>query len=280
MIRLGGGGVPCDSSDPRDLARAHRAFGYSAAYCPGVSLNDKERIKAIRDAFAAEDVVIAEVGAWGNMIPPNAAEREAKFKSVCERLALADEIGARCCVDYLGTPVPNSQIAPHPDLVAQAGFDWAVEIVRKIVDAVKPKRAKFGLEMMQWMPPDSPEQYAALLKAVDRPGFGVHLDPVNIVITPRLYYNTGALIRHCFELLGDQIVSCHAKDLTMRGELALHFDEVLMGTGNMDYRAYLTELNKLPQPPPLMLEHIKGKEFVVARDHLFALGRELGIEFA
>jgi len=279
MIRLGGGGIPCKSDDPGELARAHRDFGYTAAYCPAVSIEDKERIKDIREAFAGEDVVIAEVGAWGNQIPPDPKEREEKFKFVCERLAVAEEVGARCCVDYLGTPVPNSNIAPHLDLVLQAGFDWAVEQVRKVLDEVKPTRTKFTLEMMQWMPPDSPEQYLELIKAVGRPGFAVHLDPVNIIVSPRMYFNTGAVIRRCFELLGEHIVSCHAKDLILRDKLALHLDEVLLGTGNMDYRTYLTELDKLPQQPPLMLEHIKGDEYRVARDHLFALGGELGISF-
>ncbi len=280
MIRLGGQGVPCSSDDPKDLARAHREFGYSAAYCPRCTLDDKERIKAIRDAFAAEDVVIAEVGAWGNMIPPDEADREKKFVDVCERLALADEVGARCCVDYLGTPVPGGNIDPHPALVSQEGFDWAVEVVRRIVDAVKPQRAKFALEMMQWMPPDSPEQYAALVKAIDRPGFAVHLDPVNVVIAPRLYYNTGELIRRCFRLLGEHIVSCHAKDITLRATLAMHLDEVPLGAGDMDYHTYLRELDKLPQTPPIMLEHLKPEQYPAARDHLLKVGHEIGVTFA
>lgn len=280
MIRLGGSGVPCASDDPTDLARAHRAFGYSAAYCPGCALSDTARIRAISDAFAAEDVVIAEVGAWGNQIPADEEERQKKFKSVCERLALADEIGALCCVDYLGTPVPGGNIDPHPDLVTQKGFDWAVEVVRKVVDEVKPRRAKFALEMMQWMPPDSAECYAELLKAVDRPGFGVHLDPVNIIITPRMYFNTGHVIRRCFELLGEGIVSCHAKDLTLRATLAMHLDEVPLGTGNMDYHTYLTELDKLPQTPPIMLEHLKAEQYPAARDHMLKVGQEVGVTFA
>ena len=280
MIRLGGSGVPSPSDDPRDIARAHREFGYSAAFCPRCSLDDTDRIRAIREGFAAEDVVLAEVGAWGNMIPPDEQEREKKFRSVCERLALADAVGARCCVNYLGTPVPGGNIDPHPTLVSPQGFDWAVEVVRRILDEVQPKQAKFSLEMMQWMPPYTAEQYADLVKAIDRPGFAVHLDPVNIIITPTMYWNTGDVVRRCFELLGERIVSCHAKDLTLRADLAMHLDEVPMGTGNMDYRTYLTELDKLPQTPPLMLEHLKPEQYPAARDHLLGLGQELGIEFA
>jgi hypothetical protein len=36
--------------DPEELALAHRKLGYRAAYCPGVSLNDKARIDAISKA--------------------------------------------------------------------------------------------------------------------------------------------------------------------------------------------------------------------------------------
>src|SRR5271154_4736084 len=62
-----GGPVFLKSDDPRELAREHRRLGYSAAYCPMASLSDTARIDAIQKAFAAENVVIAEVGAWKNM---------------------------------------------------------------------------------------------------------------------------------------------------------------------------------------------------------------------
>src|SRR5690348_7022246 len=59
-IRLGGPAF-ADTEDPAELARTHRKLGYSAAYCPNVSLNDSAKIRAYADAFAELDVVIAEV---------------------------------------------------------------------------------------------------------------------------------------------------------------------------------------------------------------------------
>ena len=52
--------------------------------------------------------------------------------------------------------------------------------VRELIDAVKPKRAKFALEMMQYSLPDSVDGYLDLIRAVDRPAFAAHLDPVNL----------------------------------------------------------------------------------------------------
>src|SRR5512140_1519608 len=55
-IRLGGPAF-ADTQDPEELALAHRKLGYSAAYCPGISLKDSARIRAVADAFAKHDVV-------------------------------------------------------------------------------------------------------------------------------------------------------------------------------------------------------------------------------
>src|SRR5205823_3415511 len=69
-VRLGGP-IFLKSDDPAELAREHRRLGYSAAYCPAANVDDGGRIRAIREAFAAEGVVIAEVGAWRNMLDPD-----------------------------------------------------------------------------------------------------------------------------------------------------------------------------------------------------------------
>jgi hypothetical protein len=56
--------------------------------------------------------------------------------------------------------------------------------------------------MMGWALPDSPESCAKLLKAVDRPGFGVHLDPCNLVNSPAKFYGNRDLLNECFDKLG------------------------------------------------------------------------------
>src|SRR5947209_19733560 len=75
-IRLGGP-IFLRSEDPRELAREHRRLGYSAAYCPMAKADDTARVAEIQKAFAAENVVIAEVGAWKNMLDPDGETRRA-----------------------------------------------------------------------------------------------------------------------------------------------------------------------------------------------------------
>ena len=111
------------------------------------------------------------------MISPDLEKRGAQIDTVCERLVVADEVGALGCVNYAGTYDLASSTAPHPKNLTDECFDLIVEVVRQILDTVKPRRASFLLEMMPAVFPDSADSYVTLLKAVDRPSFRVHLDP-------------------------------------------------------------------------------------------------------
>ena len=278
-IRLGGPSF-AKTEDPEALALAHRKLGYGAAYCPNVALNDTARISALRDAFAKHDVVIAEVGRWCNLLDPDPEKRRKNLQTVTDGLALAEAVGARCCVDIAGSFNETSWFGPHPDNLSPKHFDASVENARKIVDAVKPKRARFAYEMMGWAFPDSPDSCARLVKAVDRPAFGVHLDICNLINSPEKFYRNTALLNECFDKLGHWIVSCHAKDLTWDIEMNIHFREVVPGKGSLDYATYLRRLAQLPQNPPLMIEHLaNAEEYTAGREYILEAGRKAGLTF-
>lgn len=278
-VRLGAP-VFSDSDDPEELARTHRHLGYSAAYCPEASPADRERTEAIRKAFSAADVAIAEVGAWKNMLDPDAEARRDNLRYVVDRLTLAEAVGARCCVNIAGSYNPEIWYGPHPKNLTQEAFDATVENCRKVIDEVKPTRTKFSIEMMGWVWPDSPDAYLRLIRAVDREAFGVHIDVCNIINSPRRFYRNAELIRECFQKLGGRAVSCHAKDLRWEVELNVHFVEVIPGRGQVDYRTYLIELSKAPVEAPLMIEHLKGPdEYLEAFNHIKRVGADVGVGF-
>ncbi len=279
-IRLGGP-VFLKSSDPRELAREHRRLGYSAAYCPETKVEETALVREIEKAFAAENVVIAEVGAWVNMLDPDAAKRAKNLRYVVERLALAEAVGARCCPDIAGSYNSTIWYGPHPKNLSQEFFDATVENCRRVIDEVKPKRTRFTIEMMGWSLPDGPDAYLKLIRAVDRSGFAVHMDVCNGINSPAKFYRSGEFISECFRTLGPWIASCHAKDLQWITELNVHFLEVVPGRGEVDYRTYLTELSKLPVDAPLMLEHLKtAEEYEEGKRYIMKVGSELGLAFA
>jgi sugar phosphate isomerase/epimerase len=280
-IRLGGP-IFLESEDPEELAREYRRLGYSAATCPKATAEDSARVRAIEKAFAAHDVVLAEVGAWVNMLDPDSEKRRANLKYVSDRLALAEAVGARCCVDIAGSYHPTVWYGLHPKNYTREAFDATVENCRTVIDAIKPTRTKFSIEMQVGLQPQGVDGYLKLIKAVDRKSFGVHLDVCNGIDSPDMFYRTGDHIRNCFEKLGRWILSCHAKDLAWVPDgYNLHLAEVIPGRGEVDYRAYLTELSKMPVETPLILEHLKGAEqYEEGKKHILKVGAELGFTFA
>jgi sugar phosphate isomerase/epimerase len=278
-IRLGAP-VSVPGNDPEELARAHRSKGYRAAYCPKVPIDDRERLRDTEAAFARNGVVIAEVGRWVNLLDSDATARRKNIATVTEGLALADAVGARCCVDIAGSFSPTSWFGPHPDNLSPRFFDAAVENARAIIDAVKPSRTTFTYEMMAWSLPDSPDACLRMIEAVDRKTFAVHLDPCNLINSPERYYRSSEILRECYRKLGPRIASVHAKDLSWDVEMAVHFREVRIGLGSIDYAVFLAEHARYAPEAPLMLEHLPSEaEYEAARDQVLATGARIGVRF-
>lgn len=276
-LRLGGPTFE-KYEDPEGWVKAVKKLGYSAAYCPVGAEAADDVVKAYARAADEADIIIAEVGAWSNPISPDEKTRLAAQEKCRKQLALADRIGARCCVNISGSRGEQWDGPSAKNLTAET-FDMIVETTRAIIDDVKPTRTHFTLETMPWAYPDSPDSYVALLKAIDRKRFAVHMDPVNLVCSPQRYFTSGELIRECFAKLGPYIKSCHAKDILLQTKLTTHLDEIRPGSGGLDYAAFLTELSKIPGTP-LMLEHLKGaEEYKLAADYVRGVAKSIGLSF-
>lgn len=257
-MRLGGP-VFGDIADPDAWVAAVRDSGYRAAYCPVAPDADDATVAAYEDAARKADIVIAEVGAWSNPISPDPhVAHEAKRKCI-DSLALAERIGARCCVNIAGSRGSKWDGPSREDLTEET-FDVIVRTVREIIDAVKPTRTFYTLETMPWMYPNSPESYARLIDAIDRPGFAVHFDAVNLINDPQKYFENAALIERFVQVLGPKIRSCHAKDIRLEDRLTVHLDEIRPGLGGVDYAAFLRAVDSLGADTPLMLEHLPSED--------------------
>ena len=254
-----------------------RAAGYRAAYCPLPPEADEQTVKAYEAAARKADIVIAEVGAWSNPLSPDPATAKAAVEKCTAALALADRIGARCCVNIAGSCGPKWDGPDQADLT-EATFEKIVAVIRTLIDAVKPTRTFYALETMPWMYPDSPDAYLRLIKAIDRKAFAVHLDPVNLVNSPQRYFSNGRLIEECFSKLGAHIKSCHAKDILLRDNLTVHLDEVRPGLGKLDYPLFLRSVARLEADVPLMLEHLPDEsEYGAGAAHIRSVAAKEGL---
>lgn len=276
-MRLGGP-VFSEFQDPQQWIASLRQEGYRAAYCPVSADADETTVRAYAQAAEQADIVIAEVGAWSNPISPDPEIRSRAISHCQKQLALADRIGARCCVNIAGSRGEKWD-GHHPHNLTEDTFDLILTTVRQIIDAVNPTRTCYTLETMPRMYPDSADSYLRLVEAIARKQFAVHFDPVNLVSSPQRYYRNGELIRDFVDKLGPHIKSCHAKDIALSEKLTVHLDEVPPGLGNLDYGVLLRELNGLHPDTPLMMEHLStAEEFRQAAIFIRGIAAEIGVE--
>jgi sugar phosphate isomerase/epimerase len=271
--------LPRTWDSPTGWVDALRRHGFRAAYWPLPDDAGEPEVDAYADAAHAAGVVIAEIGAWhANPISPDEATRASGVERCRVQLALAERVGARCCVNVAGSRGAQWD-APHPDNLSADTFALIVDTVREILDAVQPTRTYFTLEPMPWTLPDSPDSYLALLRAIDRPRFAVHLDPVNFVNSPAKLYDNAALLRECFAKLGPHIRSVHAKDIVLEPRLTVHLQEVRPGLGVLDYAVLLRELARLDPDTPVLVEHLGSEaDYAEAVAHIRGVAGALGVD--
>lgn len=260
-MRLGGP-VFYNGDDPQEFVLAHVRKGYRAALCPrGLCAGDSAAISVYRQAAAREDLIFAEVGAWCNPLSEDRKEARDAREKICERLSLADELGARACVNVVGTKCADNWYGPDERNYTQDFFDEAVAVYRSVIDAVRPRRTRMTFEMMPYCFLDSAQEYLRFLKALDRPQTGVHLDLVNCINSPRRYFSSREWIAGTFRVLaGTPVCSVHLKDILLEKQpVSTVFKEVPIGRGGLCFAQLVKELNKLPEDTPVLLEHLRDE---------------------
>ena len=109
--------------DPGAWITQLQKLGYRAAYCPVGTDADEKEIRAYEEAAKKHDVVISEVGAWSNTIDPDQEKAAGAIETCIAGLELAEQIGAKCCVNISGSRNQKYWAGPHEDNFSPEEFD-------------------------------------------------------------------------------------------------------------------------------------------------------------
>ena len=221
--------------------------------------HDDSKVDDYVQACHDYDLLIAEVKAWSNPMHSDSKERAKNVKYCQEQLRLADEIGAKCCVNIAGS-CGEIWDGGYVENYSGDTRKKIIETTQEIIDAVNPTRSFYTLEPMPWMLPDGPESYLKLLEDVDRSGFAVHMDIVNMINCPERYFFNTAFIEKCFDLLGPYIKSCHVKDIRLETFLTFNLKETACGDGNLDIIKYGQCVDELDPDMAFIIEHLNTEE--------------------
>lgn len=251
---------PLQHASPQEWAARHKALGLKAVVFPVSCEDGPEKVLAYRRAAEEAGLCIAEVGVWRNTLAADPQERKHWISYAIRQLEMADEIGALCCVNVVGTPYGPRWDGGYRGNFSDELWEAAVRMIREIIDAARPRRTRFCIEPMPWMIPSGPDECLRLLEAVDRPMFATHLDVVNMITTPRRYFFNDEFLEECFAKLRGTICSCHLKDIRLREEYTFQLEECACGVGTLDLERYARLASAEHPQMPMIIEHLHTDE--------------------
>ena len=251
---------PLSHETPEQWAAQMEALGCRSVVFPADCHQPDHVIADYVQAAARHDLLIAEVGIWRNVFAIDDAEREAAVSYAQGQLRLADEIGAKCCVNVSGTWGGPVWDGGYRENFTRECWNRIVSYTRELIDTVKPSSTMYSLEPMPWMYPTGPDECLQLLKDVDRPSFGIHLDVVNMINCPERYFFSDDFLQECFDKLGPQICSCHLKDIRLTQELTFQLEETWCGNGTLNIEKYIRLMNQYNPDMPVIIEHLNTDE--------------------
>ena len=139
-------------------------------------------------------------------------------------------------------------------------------------------KAAIGMEAQVTSIIDSPLAHKRLIEDVGDERLKVNLDPVNMMSLAR-YYQTTELLDECFDMLGEDIIGCHAKDTYIwPDKQTVHTQEVCPGRGVLDYEYYLVQMSRLKWPRALEPEHIPDEEYPEANAYIKKIAAQVGVK--
>lgn len=254
-----GGEIKKPYSNPDEWISWVKKLNYSTVLAPVDAHASTEEKKAYVNCAKEHNIVIGEVGVWRNPISLNPQEAKENIEYCKERLFLAEELGANCCVNISGA---RGEIWDgfYKENYDEDVYALIVDTTREIIDSVNPKHTYYTIEPMPWMIPDSPDSYLKLIKDVDRKAFGVHLDFTNMINSPIRFLKSDEFIEECFTKLGPYTKSIHVKDAIMEKAYPCVIKEVMPGKGSLNYRKIVQLIGKLGDDIPVFVEHLNTYE--------------------
>ena len=282
-IRLGGYLNPGKNPNPDDISKKitqEKEKGNTGLVTgpePWNSMKESE-LSEVRAALKEHDVVFFEVGGYTNMIHPDESQRRENLKKLCTCIEAADRIGCPMVGTISGSCDPVNFFNVHPDNWTQKTWDLLVKSVKQVLSDTSGMKAAIGMEAQVTTNQDTPLSHKRLIEDVGDSRCTVNFDPVNM-ISLATYYHTTELINECFDLLGESIIGCHAKDTHIwPATQTVHVQEVCAGRGILDYETYLVRLSRLKWSRTLLPEHVPADQLIEAAEYIRKVAAKVGVK--
>ncbi|MBZ0296195.1 MAG: sugar phosphate isomerase/epimerase [Anaerolineae bacterium] len=274
--------MPDDMRDlTPEMCQRVRDLGFSGIFTRFRANDPHTTSKAVaqqaRDLLEGEGVRLYQTtGYWQNLVTSDETHRRESVKTVQAALRLAGWLGARGIDTGPGSMNPDGPWFPHPDNWKPEAKAQLIKSLKEGASAAEDAGVYLSIESHQLVTLATPEIAKEVLDAVGSPWVRCDYDSANW-ITLYEVYDTGKALDHHFDVLGEYIVSAHAKDIWVENRLAVHLQDGCPGKGNMDFKTLFRRIEALSPENPVISEGNSTAELPEVSRLFHETARELGI---
>jgi len=273
-----------ERSSITEMVKGIRDAGYTSANVHyGIGTRNRwldaaePEVGELKGALSAHDVDLFDSMVWTNLIHPDEATRQTNLKYVAENIEAADRIGCRMVTMVTGSCDPDYYIGMNPGNWTRETWNLTLDSIRQLLRDTAGCSTVLGMEAVITTNLDGPSAHRRLMDDIGDPRCKVCLDPTNMLSFERYYHST-ELLNECFDLLGEEIIGCHAKDMFIRRDVMLaHIIEVPAGEGVQDYETYLVRMSRMKWPRTLLLEHLPAEKYPPVREFIEKTAARVGV---
>jgi sugar phosphate isomerase/epimerase len=172
---------------------------------------------------------------------------------------------------------PRGHWYAHPENHTQATFDHIVDSLKQVMKVAEAEGVIVAIEGHVLSALDTPRRMRELIDAVGSPKLKFNFDPVNFTGTVKDVHDTSRVLNELVNELGQYVVAAHAKDCKLGDALVVHVEEVVLGTGTMNYPLFMRQFQTLAPDGYFIIEHLPDEQVLQSRDFVVPLAKQLGI---
>ncbi len=229
---------------------------------------DDRDIENIKTLYAAHGLNMPMTrGAYGGgLCSDDEDQRRWTVKFLEDTIRLSAKMACPTTYFRPGSHNPDGPWLPHPNNRSEATFDNLVASAQQACAVADSEGIKLVVEAGVVCPLYTPRRVREFFDAVGMPALGFNVDPVNLVGSLEIAYDTTSLINECIDLMADEIVGCDAKDFTIVDALLPHFEEEVIGAPNalLDNVTLLTRLQETAPDITVTVEHYPDEKIPAA----------------
>ena len=264
-----------------EICRRVRGLGFSGVFVR-TRQNDphsttRAEAQRFRDLLADENLRLFQgTGYWQNLVTGDEQQRREAVRTLQAALRLAGWLGARGIDTGPGSMSPHGPWAPHPDNWTPLARRQLIRSLREAAPAAEDAGVYLSVECHQTVTLESPEVALEVIDAVGSPWVRIDYDSANW-LDMRTAWDSSSALNHHFDLLGEHIVSCHAKDVFVEPRLVIHVSDGCAGRGLVDFRTLCRRMHELSPDYPVIIEGAETEDLPEVSAFFHGIAAELGL---